>query len=127
MINFLENGIEYGSSWTVSATEKLSKVAPAIFKRVKSADVVMSPGCHENGYDFDGSLQIALRMDTGGVRYLPLSTESILEEGDQVEVSSIVCIELTRPGDEPCYKADGELLDENDEDDEPQPKKKARK
>lgn len=110
MKNFLADAIEYGASWTESERAFLKDVAPKLFKRIKSAKIVMSQGVHNDEYDFDGSLQMALQTDKGTI-YKPLSTLSELEEGDEVDVQTIVCIELTRPGDEPCYKMDGELLD----------------
>lgn len=119
MLDFLDKYEEYGGKWTVSAEELLSEVSPKLFKRVESAVIVMSPGCHNDQYDFDGSLQMQLNLEGGTCKYLPLSTESLLEEGDEVDVDSIMCIELTRPGDDPCYKVDGDKI-------EVKPKKKGK-
>ena len=54
------------------------------------------------------SRSICLFMGNGmGVKYLPLSPQSLLRDGDEVDIDTITIQPLGRTGDKPIFKADG--------------------
>ena len=103
--NWLSDATVYGQPWEKTSEMSIPK---EVAKQISSAKVVMSPGRHDDEYDFDGSLQIEVTLKKGGVVYWTLSTESDLEEGNEVDVNTIKQITLSRAGDDDIYRYDGE-------------------
>ncbi len=93
-MGFLDKLRTYAGSWSEAGREKLSKAEVA---QVKSATVV------EGQY----GLSMCFVMKAGGKKFMPLSRDSQLEEGDSVDVKSVEIVTLERDGDEDIYRADG--------------------
>ena len=93
-MGFLDKLRTYAGSWSEAGREKLSKAEVA---QVESATVV------EGQY----GLSMCFVMKTGGKKFIPLSRDSQLEEGDSVDVKSVEIVTLERDGDEDIYRADG--------------------
>lgn len=93
-MGFLDKLRTYAGSWSEAGREKLSKTEVA---QVESATVV------EGQY----GLSMCFVMKAGGKKFMPLSRDSQLEEGDSVDVKSVEIITLERDGDEDIYRADG--------------------
>lgn len=93
-MGFLDKLRTYAGSWSEAGREKLSKAEVA---QVESATVV------EGQY----GLSMCFMMKTGGKKFMPLSRDSQLEEGDSVDVKSVEIVTLERDGDEDIYRADG--------------------
>lgn len=98
-MGFLASLTSYGNKWEEVSREMLSEDAD--FKTIEKAVV------EDKEQDWGTSHSICLFMKGGGRKYLPLSRDSELIEGDDVELSSIEIIELERDGDT-IYRADGE-------------------
>lgn len=105
--NWLEDAQVYGAKWELTAE---MEIPAEVVNQISSIRIVMSPGRHDDEYDFDGSLQMEVTLKKGGVVYWGLSTESDLEEGDNVDVSSVRQLTLSRPGDDDIFRYDGEVL-----------------
>ena len=73
--------------WEVSKEERLSQKE---IKSIKEATVVASKF----------GLSAKILMAAGDCRYVPISRDSILAEGDDIEPSAIVLITLARDGNE---------------------------
>lgn len=93
-MGFLDKLRTYAGSWSETGREKLSKAEQA---SVESAEVV------EGQY----GLSMCFVMKAGGKKFMPLSRDSQLEEGDSVNVKSVEIITLERDGESPIYRADG--------------------
>ena len=93
-MGFLDKLRTYAGSWSEAGREKLSKAEVA---QVASATVV------EGQY----GLSMCFVMKAGGKKFMPLSRDSQLEEGDSVDIKSVEIITLERDGDEDIYRADG--------------------
>lgn len=93
-MGFLDKLRTYAGSWSEAGREKLSKAEVA---QVASATVV------EGQY----GLSMCFVMKAGGKKFMPLSRDSQLEEGDSVNIKSVEIITLERDGDEDIYRADG--------------------
>ena len=93
-MGFLDKLRTYAGSWSEAGREKLSKAEVA---QVASATVV------EGQY----GLSMCFVMKAGGKKFMPLSRDSQLEEGDSVDIKSVELITLERDGDEDIYRADG--------------------
>ena len=93
-MGFLDKLRTYAGSWNEARREKLSKAEVA---QVESATVV------EGQY----GLSMCFVMKAGGKKFMPLSRDSQLEEGDSVDIKSVEIITLERDGDEDIYRADG--------------------
>ena len=93
-MGFLDKLRTYAGSWSEAGREHLSKAEVA---QVESATVV------EGQY----GLSICFVMKAGGKKFMPLSRDSHLEEGDSVDIKSVEIITLERDGDEDIYRADG--------------------
>lgn len=93
-MGFLDKLRTYAGSWSEAGREHLSKAEVA---QVESATVV------EGQY----GLSMCFVMKAGGKKFMPLSRDSQLEEGDSVDVKSVEIITLERDGDEDIYRADG--------------------
>lgn len=94
-MGFLDSLRTYAGSWSV--TEK-SKLAAGEIKLVDSVEVISS----------DYGLSMCFMMKAGGRKYVPLSKDCELSEGDIVDPKSIEILTLERDGDEPIYRAEGE-------------------
>ena len=84
----------YAGSWREASRDKLSKAEAA---SISSVEVV------EGQY----GLSMCFMMKAGGKKFIPLSRDSDLEEGDSVKISSVELITLERDGDNDIYRADG--------------------
>ena len=84
----------YAGSWREASRDKLSKAEAA---SISSVEVV------EGQY----GLSMCFMMKAGGKKFIPLSRDSDLEEGDSVKISSVELITLERDGDDNIYRADG--------------------
>lgn len=93
-MGFLDKLRTYAGSWNEADREKLSKAEVA---QVASATVV------EGQY----GLSMCFVMKAGGKKFMPLSRDSKLEEGDSVDIKSVEIITLERDGDEDIYRAEG--------------------
>lgn len=93
-MGFLDKLRTYAGSWSEASRDKLSKAEVA---QVESAEVV------EGQY----GLSMCFIMKSGGKKFMPLSRDSQLEEGDKVNVQSIEIVTLERDGDDDIYRADG--------------------
>lgn len=112
----------YGQKWEVTDNALLKDVDPSGIKDVKRAEVTS----HE--FDWGTGVSICLFLKSGGVKYLPLSSESSLEVGDEVSTDSIEILQLERDGDNPIYRFDGEVSeDEEEEEVKPRANRRTRK
>ena len=93
----------YAESWIPVSEKLLSKLDPKGFKEISSAHVMSKE------QDWGMSTSICLMLKSSGRKYIPLSNQSSLKVGDEVDVNSLKVIELERSG-EVCYKADGTKL-----------------
>ena len=93
-MGFLDKLRTYAGSWSEAGREHLSKAEVA---QVESATVV------EGQY----GLSMCFVMKAGGKKFMPLSRDSQLEEGDSVDIKSVEIITLERDGDEDIYRGDG--------------------
>lgn len=84
----------YAGSWREASRDKLSKAEAA---SIDSIEVV--------GGQY--GLSMCFLMKAGGKKFVPLSRDSDLEEGDSVKISSVELITLERDGDDDIYRADG--------------------
>lgn len=84
----------YAGSWREASRDKLSKAEQA---SIESVEVV--------GGQY--GLSMCFLMKAGGKKFIPLSRDSDLEEGDSVKISSVELITLERDGDDNIYRADG--------------------
>ena len=96
-MGFLDKLRTYAGSWREAGREKLSKAEVA---QVESAEVV------EGQY----GLSMCFLMKAGGKKFMPLSRDSQLEEGDSVDIKSIDIITLEKDGDDDIYRADGTAM-----------------
>lgn len=96
-MGFLDKLRTYAGSWNETSRDKLSKTEVA---QVKSVEVV------EGQY----GLSICFIMKTGGKKFMPLSRDSQLEEGDSVDIKSVEIITLERDGEDDIYRADGTAM-----------------
>lgn len=93
-MGFLDKLRTYAGSWSETSREPLSKTEQAL---VESVEVV------EGNY----GLSMCFIMKAGGKKFMPLSRDSQLEEGDSVDIKSVEIITLERDGDEEIYRIDG--------------------
>lgn len=96
-MGFLDKLRTYAGSWSEAGREKLSKAEVA---QVESVEVV------EGQY----GLSMCFLMKAGGKKFIPLSRDSHLEEGDSVNIKSVEIITLGRDGDDDIYRADGTAM-----------------
>lgn len=92
------------NKWTETDRELLSKIDPSGFRAIASAVVT------EKEQEWGISRSICLTMKAGGQKYLSLSRDSELQDGDEVDLKSIEVITLERDGDEPIYRVDGKKM-----------------
>ena len=104
-MGFLDSLTSYGvGKWEVTDRELLSKFDASGFKNIKKAEVT------EKTQTWGTSVAVCLFMKDGGTKYIPLSTESTLEVGDEVNLKSIEVLTLSKDGEDDIYRADGEAL-----------------
>lgn len=96
-MGFLDKLRTYAGSWSEAGRDKLSKAEAA---QIESVEVV------EGKY----GLSMCFIMKAGGKKFMPLSRDSQLEEGDSVDIKSVEIITLERDGDDAIYKADGTAM-----------------
>ena len=96
-MGFLDKLRTYAGSWSEAGREKLSKAEVA---QVESAEVVKG----------QYGLSMCFLMKAGGKKFMPLSRDSQLEEGDSVDIKSVDIITLERDGDDDIYRADGTAM-----------------
>lgn len=128
MGNFSFNSlVTYAAKWEATGREMLKDADPKGFKSIESAQVV------EKEQDWGTSRSICFFLKGGGRKYIVLSRDSELEDGDEVDPSKVEITTLERDGDEPIYRADVVDTDDSDEDEDeeeeekPAPKKSSRK
>lgn len=97
-MGFLDSLRTYAGAWEVTNTEKLSA---AELKTVDKIEVVSKDN------EWGTSVSMCFFMKGGGRKYVPLSRDSQLEEGDIVDPKSVEILTLERDGDDPIYRADG--------------------
>lgn len=100
-MQLLESLPSYGRSWEEVSREPLSN--DELFLAITKAEVV------EKEQKWGISTSICLFMKSGATKFIPLSRDSDLEVGDQVDLDSIEVIGLERD-DEVIYRADGEKV-----------------
>lgn len=98
----------YAGQWQETGREQIPD--DELVKQIESAHVEMGTGVHNEEYDFDGRLQIVLKLKDGRVGYLKLSTLSDLQEGDYIDPKSLRKITLSRAGDDDIYRFDGDAI-----------------
>ena len=94
-MDFLSNLRSYVGKWAVKSTEKMSKND---IKSVESAKVVPS----------QYGLSVCFVMKAGGQKFLPISNDCNLEEGDTVDLSTAEIITLGRDGEKDIYRIKAE-------------------
>lgn len=104
-MGFLDSLTSYGiGKWEVTDKELLSKFDKEGFKNIQKAEVT------EKAQTWGTSVAVCLFMKNGGTKYIPLSTESSLEVGDEVDLKSIEVLTLSKDGEDDIYRADGKAL-----------------
>ena len=93
LLNFLSK--VYPGKWVVTKKESISKDE---LKEVRKVFVVNS----------DYGLSACFMFKNGSQRYIPVSNESSLSEGDEVKLDSIEILTLSKEGEEDIYRLDGE-------------------
>lgn len=92
--------VTYATKWGATDREMLKDADPKGFKTIESAQVV------ESEQDWGTSRSICFFLKGGGRKYITLSRDSKLEDGDEVDPSKVEITTLERSGDEPIYRAD---------------------
>jgi hypothetical protein len=108
----LRKAIRNTSDWTPvpntkeTLEESLEKIYPGLYKRITSAEVITVK------FDNGGSaLRIKLSTNVPDEHYeLSLSSKSTLEDGDDVDVSSIYSQYYSKPGEDNICRFDGDAL-----------------
>lgn len=93
LLNFLSKA--YAGKWSVSKEVSLTKEE---LNEVKKVFIVSS----------DYGLSACFMFNGGSQRYVPVSNESTLVEGDEVKLESIKILTLEKEGEAPIYRLDGE-------------------
>lgn len=97
-MGFLEKLTSYGASkWKLESTKAITKADKV---EVESAEVVASTY----------GLSMCFAMKSGSRKFVPLSRDSQLAEGDVVDINSVQFLELSREGENNILRADGEAL-----------------
>lgn len=94
---------EYGGTpWEVTDTEKLEQA---------EIDAIQDITVITKEQDWGESTSMCFLMKSGRTRFIPLSRDSDLEEGDTVDPESVVLLTLSREGDDDIVRADGSILE----------------
>lgn len=94
----------YQKKWELTNTESLKEADPVGFKQIKSARVV------EKEQDWGLSRSICLFMKDSGTKYIPLSSDSKLTDGQRVDIDSITILTLEREGSSPIHRCDAKAI-----------------
>ena len=97
MVSFLDDLRTYAGKWSVKSSRKIS---PAEAGEISSATVKSS----------DYGLSLCMTMHKGGQKYVPISRDSSLAEGDNVDVNSINIITLEKDGESDIMRVDAVAL-----------------
>ena len=97
-MGFLDSLRTYAKGWEETGREKLSA------SEVKSIDKIEVV---EKENDWGTSVSMCFFMKGGGRKYVPLSRDCELQDGDTVDPKSVEIITLERDGDDPIYRAEG--------------------
>lgn len=97
-MGFLDSLKTYGGAWEETGREKLST------SEVKSIDKIEVV---EKDNDWGTSVSMCFFMKGGSRKYVPLSRDCDLQDGDTVDPKSVEIITLERDGDDPIYRAEG--------------------
>ena len=93
MLDYLSRA--YAGKWSKTKEVSLTKEE---MSEVKKVFIVSS----------DYGLSACFMFKGGSQRYVPVSNESDLSEGDEVKLDSIKVITLEKEGEAPIYRLDGE-------------------
>ena len=97
-MGFLDSLRTYAGAWEETGREKLST------SEVKSIDRIEVV---EKDNDWGTSVSMCFFMKAGGKKYVPLSRDCDLQDGDTVDPKSVEIITLERDGEDPIYRAEG--------------------
>lgn len=97
MASFLDSLRSYAGKWSVKSSAKLSADESA---QIRSITVQTS----------DYGLSACLMMNTGARKYVPVSRDSALAEGDTVVKESVRIITLEKDGETDIIRLDGTAL-----------------
>lgn len=93
---------EYGGQpWEVTDTENLEQ---------EEIDAIESITVVTKEQEWGESTSMCFLMKTGRTRFIPLSRDSELEDGDKVDPTSVVLLTLSREGDDDIVRSDGSVL-----------------
>lgn len=106
-LNCLDNLKSFAGGWEKVDECSLKKGNPAFYAQINSAKVTQKENVNSQTGEVFTSTSICLFMKDGTQRYLKLSPKSELNIGDDVNVESLVAIELSKPGEENIIKFDG--------------------
>ena len=98
-MGFLDSLTTYAGTWKETGREKLSA------NEIKSIDKIEVV---EKDNDWGTSVSMCFFMKSGGKKYVPLSRDCDLKDGDGVNPKSVEIITLERDGDDPIYRAVGD-------------------
>lgn len=87
----------YAGKWSVVKTTKIAAEDAAT---IQSAHVVES----------EYGLSLCMLMHGGGLKFVPVSRDSSLDEGDEVIIPSIEFITLSKDGESDILRADGKVF-----------------
>ncbi len=93
-MSFLDNLRTYAGKWAVTATEKLTDSSKS---QINRATVV----------DSEYGLSVCFFMKGGGQKYIPVSRDSSLDSGDEIDLDSIEILTLAKDGESDILRADG--------------------
>lgn len=96
MASILDNLRTYAGKWMVVQTTKIAAEDVAM---IKAAHVVES----------EYGLSVCMLMHSGGMKFIPLSRDSSLDEGDTVDITSIEFLTLAKAGESDILRADGKV------------------
>lgn len=97
-MGFLDSIKTYAGSWSESGRESLSK---AELSSISKIEVV------EKENDWGTSVSMCFFMKSGAKKFVPLSRDCDLEEGDVVDPKSVEIIALDKDGEDTIYRAMG--------------------
>ena len=97
-MGFLDSLRTYAGAWEETGREKLSA---SEVKSINKIEVV------EKDNDWGTSVSMCFFMKDGGRKYVPLSRDCDLQNGDTVDPKSVEIITLERDGEDPIYRAEG--------------------
>ena len=96
-MGFLDSLMTYAGKWSVKSSRNISASEAS---EISSATVKSS----------DYGLSLCMTMHKGGQKYVPISRDSSLAEGDKVDVNSINIITLEKDGEDDIMRVDAVAL-----------------